>query len=431
MATLPVTTTQRKRSFRSSLWAQVLVAIVAGVAVGKLAPATGAALKPLGDGFIRLITMVITPIIFCTVVSGIAGIRDVKKVGRLGGKALVYFEVVSTLALLIGALVGEIVHPGSGFNVNPATLDTKSVLSYANQAKATGLVDFIEHIIPRTLLSGFTDGNILQVVLVAMLFGFGVVVVGSRAEPLVRLIHATEHVIFRIVNFIMVLAPLGAFGAMAFTVGRYGLDSLGPLLKLILCFTGACLVFVFVILGLIAAFFRFSIWKFLLFIGDEIVLVLGTSSSEVALPTLMQKMEALGCPEALVGLVVPTGYTFNTDGSSLYITLAALFVAQATNIHLSFSQQLTLFAVAVLTSKGASGVQGAGFIALAGTLMVVPGIPVGGMALLLGVDRFLSTFRALINMIGNGVACLVIARSEKELDADALQHALMRREPVE
>jgi aerobic C4-dicarboxylate transport protein len=252
------------------------------------------------------------------------------------------------------------------------------------------------------------------------------VVVGSRAEPIVQLVRSTTQVIFKIVGFIMILAPIGAFGAMAFTVGRYGVDSLGPLLRLILCFTGACLAFVFLVLGSIAALFRFSLWKFLLYIGDEIVLVLGTSSSEVAMPALMQKLEALGCSEALVGLVVPTGYTFNTDGSSLYITLAALFVAQATNTHLSLSQQLTLFTVAVLTSKGASGVQGAGFIALAGTLMVVPGIPVAGMALLLGVDRFLSTFRALINMIGNGVASIVIARSEKELDGDALRRALMR-----
>jgi aerobic C4-dicarboxylate transport protein len=427
MATLPVTATQRNRSFLPSLWIQVLIAIILGIAVGKFAPATGAALKPLGDGFIRLITMVITLIIFCTVVNGIAGMRDVKKVGKLGGKALLYFEIVSTLALLVGLAVGKLAHPGSGFNVNPATLDAKSVLSYTSQAKATGIVDFLEHVVPRTLVSGFADGNILQVVLVAILFGFGVVVTGSRAEPLLRVIQSTTHVIFRIVNFIMVLAPIGAFGAMAFTVGRYGLDSLSPLLRLILCFTGACLVFVFVILGTIAALFRFSIWRFLIYIGNEIVLVLGTSSSEVAMPTLMQKLEALGCSEALVGLVIPTGYTFNTDGSSLYITLAALFVAQATNIHLTWSQQLTLFAVAVLTSKGASGVQGAGFIALAGTLMVVPDIPVGGMALLLGVDRFLSTFRALINMIGNGVACIVIARSEKELDEHALQHALMRK----
>ena len=426
MATFPAPVTRRRRSYIPSLWVQVLVAIAVGIAVGRFAPATGTALKPLGDGFIRLITMVITLIIFCTVVNGIAGMKDMKKVGKLGGKALLYFEVVSTLALLVGLVIGNLVHPGSSFHVTPATLDAKAVLNYADQAKASGVADFVEHMIPRTLVSGFNDGNILQVVLVALLFGFAIVAVGKRAEPLVRLIQSTTYVIFRIVGFVMVLAPVGAFGAMAFTVGRYGIQSLGPLLGLILSFAGACLVFVFVVLGSIAALYRFSIWRFLLYIGDEIVLVLGTSSSEVAMPALMQKLEALGCSEALVGLVVPTGYTFNTDGSSLYITLAALFVAQATGTHLSVSQQLTLFAVAVLTSKGASGVQGAGFIALAGTLMVVPGIPVAGMALLLGVDRFLSTLRALINMIGNGVASIVIARSENELDRKTLQSALMR-----
>jgi aerobic C4-dicarboxylate transport protein len=426
MATLSTTSATRPKSHLPNLWVQVLIAIALGIAIGKFAPATGAALKPLGDGFIRLVTMVITVIIFCTVVNGIAGMRDVRKVGKVGGKALLYFEIVSTLALLVGLAVGNLVQPGNGFNANPATLDTKSILSYTTQAKATGVADFIEHIIPRTLVSGFAEGNILQVVLVAMLVGFAAVVVGQRAEPVLRVVQATTYLTFRIVGFIMILAPLGAFGAMAFTVGRYGFDSLAPLLRLVLCFTGACLIFVFLVLGSIAALFRFSILKFLLYISDEIALVLGTSSSEAAMPTLMQKMEALGCSEALVGLVVPTGYTFNTDGSSLYITLAALFVAQATNTHLTLSQQLTLFAVAVLTSKGASGVQGAGFIALAGTLMVIPTIPVGGMALLLGVDRFLSTLRALVNMIGNGVACIVIARSEKELDGIALRHALTR-----
>lgn len=429
MVTVSVSGTRQRGSLLRSLWFQVLVAILAGIAVGRFAPQTGAALKPLGDGFIRLVTMVITLIIFCTVVSGIAGMRDAKKVGRLGGKALLYFEAVSTIALLLGLIVGNVFHPGSGFNVNPATLDAKAVLGFTGQAKAADIVSFLEQIIPRTLISGLVNGNILQVVLVALLFGFGMVAVGNRAEPLVRFIGSTTQVVFRIVGFIMVLAPIGAFGAMAFTVGQYGIASLAPLLRLILVFTGASLLFVFLILGSIAALFNFSIWRFLRYIGDEIVLVLGTSSSEVAMPTLMKKLEELGCSEALVGLVVPTGYTFNTDGSSLYITLAALFVAQATNIHLSLSQQLTLFAVAVLTSKGASGVQGAGFIALAGTLMVVPDIPVAGMALLLGVDRFLSTLRALVNMIGNGVASIVIASSEKELDGDALKRALMETRP--
>lgn len=425
MATVPATAPPRRKPLIRSLWFQVLVAIAAGIAVGRFTPATGAALKPLGDGFIRLITMVITAIIFCTVVNGIAGMQDAKRVGRVGGKALLYFEVVSTVALLLGLVLGNLVHPGSGFNVNPATLNAKSVLMYAGQAKATGIVDFVERIIPRTLMSGFATGSILQVVLVAILAGFAIGGVGKRAEPLLRVVDSATHVVFRIVDFVMVLAPIGAFGAMAFTVGRYGMASLEPLLRLILTFVGACLLFVFLVLGSIAAFYRFSIWSFLRYIWEEIVLVLGTSSSEVAMPGLMQKLEALGCSQTTVGLVVPTGYTFNTDGSSLYITLAALFVAQATNTHLTLMQQLSLFAVAVLTSKGASGVQGAGFIALAGTLMVVPDIPVAGMALLLGIDRFLSTFRALINLIGNGVASIVIASSEKELDADTLQSVLL------
>ena len=425
MATLSATATRHRKSPFRSLWFQVIVAIVAGIAVGRFAPATGAALKPLGDGFIRLITMVITAIIFCTVVNGIAGMQSAQRVGRVGGKALLYFEVVSTIALLLGLVLGNVIHPGSGFNVNPATLNAKSVLMYANQAKTTGITDFVEHIIPKTLLSGFAIGSILQVVLVALLTGFAISAVGKRAEPVLHLVDSATHIVFRIVDFVMVLAPIGAFGAMAFTVGRFGVASLEPLLRLILTFIGACLLFIFVVLGSIAALYRFSIWRFLVYIWDEIVLVLGTSSSEVAMPGLMQKLEMLGCSQATVGLVVPTGYTFNTDGSSLYITLAALFVAQATNTHLTLMQQLSLFAVAVLTSKGASGVQGAGFIALAGTLMVVPDIPVAGMALLLGIDRFLSTFRALINLIGNGVASIVIASSEKELDGDTLRQALI------
>lgn len=424
MATLQTAATQPHKSLFRSLWFQVIVAIAAGIVVGHYAPTTGAALKPLGDGFIRLITMVITAIIFCTIVNGIAGMKDAKRVGKVGVKALVYFEVVSTIALLLGLVLGNVIHPGSGFNVNPATLDTRSVLMYASQAKATGLVDFVERIIPATLLSGFATGNILQIVLVAVLAGFAIGAVGKQAEPMLRVINSGTHVVFRIVDYIMVLAPIGAFGAMAFTVGRYGLASLEPLLRLILTFIGACLLFVFLVLGSVAALYRFSIWRFLRYIGEEIVLVLGTSSSEVAMPGLMHKLEVLGCSQTTVGLVVPTGYTFNTDGSSLYITLAALFVAQATNTHLMLMQQLTLFAVAVLTSKGASGVQGAGFIALAGTLLVVPDIPVAGMALLLGIDRFLSTFRALVNLIGNGVASIVIAFSEKELDGKMLREAL-------
>jgi len=415
----------KSRRISVSLWAQVAIAVVLGVVVGRLHPAAAIAMKPLGDSFIKLITMVITLIIFCTVVTGIAGMQDLKKVGRIGGKALLYFEIVSTLALLLGLVVGNVVRPGRGLNINPATLDIATVSDYAGQAKAQSPATFLTNIIPATVVGAFATGNILQVVFIALLFGFAMAAMGEKAEPLTRIIDIITHVIFGIVNFIMKLAPIGAFGAMAFTVGKYGITSLGPLLWLIVTFYLTCAVFVFVILGIIARISGFNIVRFLLFLKEEILLVLATSSSEIALPTLMEKLEVLGCSKALVGLVVPTGYAFNTDGSSLYITMAALFIAQATNIHMSLSQQLTLFAVAVLTSKGASGVQGAGFIALAGTLMVVPTIPVAGMALLLGIDRFLSTFRALVNMIGNGVASIVIASSEKELDGFALRRALV------
>lgn len=418
--------TKGRKSLLPSLWVQVILAIVVGIIIGRFDPRGGIALKPLGDGFIRLITMVITLIIFCTVVTGIAGMRDIKKVGRVGAKALLYFEVISTLALLIGLIAGNLVHPGSGFNVNVKTLDASSIVGYAGQTKTLSAVDFLMNIIPTTVVGAFANGNILQVVLIAALFGVAIAAMGQRAEPLVRVIDAAMHSIFGAVNMIMTLAPIGALGAMAFTVGKYGLISLGPLFRLILTFYLCCSVFVLVILGAVAWLSRFNILRFLLYIKEEIVLVLGTSSSEAAFPGLLRKLEAMGCSKAVVGLVVPTGYIFNTDGSSLYITMAALFVAQATNTHLTIYQQLTLFAVGTLTSKGASGVQGAGFIALAGTLMVVPTIPVAGMALLLGVDRFLSTFRALVNMIGNGVASVVIASSENELDKVAMKRALRR-----
>jgi aerobic C4-dicarboxylate transport protein len=360
------------------------------------------------------------------VVTGIAGMRDIKKVGRVGAKALLYFEVVSTVALLLGLVVGNVVQPGNGFNVNPGSLDASSMTTYTGQAKTLGVVDFLMNIIPSTVVGAFANGSILQVVLVASLFGFAIAAMGKRAEPLLTVIDVGMHAIFGVINVIMKLAPLGALGSMAFTIGKYGLVSLGPLLKLVLTFYFTCILFVVLVLGLVAWISRFNILRFLLYIKDEIVLVLGTSSSEAAFPGLLLKLEEMGCSKGVVGLVVPTGYVFNTDGSSLYITMAAMFVAQATNTHLTLAQQLTLFAVAVLTSKGASGVQGAGFIALAGTLMVVPTIPVAGMALLLGVDRFLSTFRALVNMIGNAVASVVIASSEGELDKVAMQKMLAK-----
>lgn len=424
MATLTTTqpvTIQNPKPFYSTLWVQVLFAMAIAVVLGYFRPATATAMKPLGDAFIRLISMIITLIIFCTVVTGIAGMESMKKVGRVGGLALLYFEIVSTLALLIGLIVGNVVRPGSAFNVNPATLDAKAVADYAGQAKTQSVTDFLMHIIPTTVVDAFAKGDILEVLLVSVLFGFALAALGPRCKPLVDLFDALSAAVFGVVNILMKFAPIGAFGAMAFTVGKYGLASLGPLAKLIGTFWITSILFVLIVLGAIARLAGFRIFPFLFYIKEEILLVLATSSSETALPTLMEKMQQLGCSKSLVGLIVPTGYTFNTDGTSIYMTLAALFVAQATNIHLTLLQQLTIFFVAVLTSKGASGVQGAAFIALVGTLSVIPAIPVAGMALILGIDRFMSMFRALVNMIGNGVATLVIARWEGELDkADLL-----------
>jgi len=415
----------RKR-FYSGLSFQVLVATALAIVFGYLSPAKAAAMKPLGDGFIRLITMIITLVIFCTVTSGIAGMQDMKKVGRVAGKALLYFEAVSTLALAIGLIIGNVVQPGRGFNINPATLDAKAVADYAGQAKAQSVSDFILHIIPTTVVDAFAKGDILQVLLVAILFGFALSLAGPRCKPVVDLFGALTQAVFGIVNIVMRLAPLGAFGAMAFTIGRFGIASLGPLVKLIATFYLTGIVFVVVVLGGIAWAAGFNIFRFLLYIKEEILLVMTVSSSEPALPTLIEKMEKAGCSKALVGLVAPTGYTFNTDGTSIYMTLAALFVAQATNTHLTIAQQLTILGVAVLTSKGASGVQGAAFIALVGTMMVIPTIPVAGMALILGIDRFMSMLRATINMLGNGVATLVVARWEREIDGPSLRRALSR-----
>ena len=418
------TPNSNKKPFYTSLSVQVLFAVAVAIAFGYLRPATAIAMKPLGDAFIRLITMIITVVIFCTVVTGIAGMEDMKKVGRVGGKALLYFEAVSTLALVIGLVVGNLLHPGSGLNINPASLDAKAVADYAGQAKAQSVTDFLMHIIPNTMVDAFAKGDILEVLLVSVLFGFALSIVGPRCKPLVDFFDALTHAVFGIVAIVMRFAPIGAFGAMAFTVGKYGITALGPLIKLILTFYLTSILFVVVVLGAIARLSGFGIFRFLWYIKEEILLVLAVSSSEPALPTLMAKLEKLGCSKALVGLVVPTGYTFNTDGSSMYMTLAALFVAQATNTHLTLMQQLTILGVAVLTSKGASGVQGAAFIALVGTMMVIPTIPVAGMALILGIDRFMSMCRAAVNMLGNGVATLVVARWEKELDRQTLQRNL-------
>jgi aerobic C4-dicarboxylate transport protein len=416
--------TPARKSLYGNLSLHVLIAMALAVVFGVVSPGSAIAMKPLGDAFIRMISMIITLVIFCTVTTGIAGMQDMKKVGRVGGKALLYFEVVSTLALLIGWVVGIVVHPGKGFNVDPLTLDARSVADYAGQSKARSVADFVMHIIPNTVVDAFAKGDILQVVFIAVLFGFALSIAGRRVQPLVNLIEALTQAVFGMVNILMRFAPIGAFGAMAFTVGQYGLSALGPLAKLIGTFYVTCILFVLLLLGGIARIAGFSLIKLLLYIKEEILLVLATSSSEPALPTLMEKLEKLGCSKSLVGLVVPAGYTFNTDGTSVYMTMAALFVAQATNTSLTFKQQAAIFVVAVLTSKGASGVQGAAFIALVGTLMVVPAIPVAGMAIILGIDRFMSMFRALVNMIGNGVATIVVARWENELDPAVLARNL-------
>jgi aerobic C4-dicarboxylate transport protein len=421
MAAVP---SARKKPFYRTLSGQVLIAIAVAIVFGYFFPTKAIAMKPLGDAFIRLITMIIALIIFCTVVTGIARMEDMKKVGRVGGKALLYFEAVSTLALIIGLVVANLAHTGAGFNVSAAQLDAKAVAGYAGAAKSQSVTEFLMHIIPTTVVDAFAKGDILEVVFIALLFGFALSAAGPRGKPLVDVIDGLTYGVFGVVNIVMNFAPIGAFGAMAFTVGNYGLASLGPLVKLIATFWITSLLFVLIVMGAISWAAGFNIVKFLFYIKEEILLVLATSSSEPALPTLMEKMEKLGCSKALVGLVVPTGYAFNTDGSSLYMTMAALFVAQATNTPLTLRQQLTILAVAVLTSKGASGVQGAAFIALVGTLTVIPTIPVAGMALILGIDRFMSMCRAAVNMIGNGVATAVVARWEHELLRDALQKHL-------
>ena len=414
----------RKKVFYANSSVQVLFAVGAAIALGYLRPATAIAMKPLGDAFIRLITMIITLVIFCTVVTGIAGMEDLKKVGRVGGKALLYFEIVSTLALFIGLAAGNIVHPGSAFNVNAATLDARAVAEYAGQAKAQSVSEFLMHIIPNTVVDAFSKGDILQVLLVSVLFGFALSAAGPRSKPLLDFLNLLTEAVFGVVSILMRFAPIGAFGALAFTIGKYGIASLGPLAKLIGTFYATSILFVLIVLGVIARMAGFGILRFLAYIKEEILLVLAISSSEPAMPTLMAKLEKLGCSKGLVGLVVPTGYTFNTDGTSMYMTLAALFVAQATNTPLTLTQELTIFAVAVLTSKGASGVQGAAFIALVATMTVIPTIPVAGMALILGIDRFMSMCRATVNMIGNGVATLVVSRWEKELSAETLRNNL-------
>ena len=413
-----------KKPFYKVLYVQVLFAIACGVLLGYFEPKLGVDLKPLGDGFIKLVKMIIAPVIFCTVVHGIAGMQDMKKVGRVGGKALLYFELVSTLALVIGLLVANIAKPGAGFNADLSTLDTKAIDGFTAKAHAQSTVDFILNIIPNTFIDAFAKGDILQVLLIAILFGFSLAAMGEKGKPVFDFVEQVSHVLFGIVNSVMKLAPLGAFGAMAFTIGKYGVGSLVPMAKLMGAFYLTCGLFIFVVLGAIARYTGFSIVKFIKYIREELLIVLGTSSSESALPKLMNKLEKMGCSRSVVGLVVPTGYSFNLDGTNIYMTMAALFIAQATNTELTLMQELTIVGVAMLTSKGASGITGAGFITLASTLAVVPSIPIAGMALILGIDRFMSEARALTNIIGNAVATVVVSRSENELDMDRMKRAL-------
>jgi aerobic C4-dicarboxylate transport protein len=409
----------------SHLYFWVLLAILAGGLFGYLDAASAVKLKPLGDGFIALVKMLISPVIFCTVVLGIAGAGDMKKVGRVGGKALLYFEVISTFALLIGLLVMNVLRPGSGFNVDPATLDAKAVANYAKAATEQSTVDFLLHIIPKTFTDAFTgSGDLLQVLLVAILFGYAMVHMGKAGQAVHHFIEDASHIFFGMMNTIMKAAPVGAGAAMAFTIGKYGVSALGPLAALMGSFYLTCALFVLVVLGAVAAYVGFNIVRFVVYIKDELLTVLGTSSSESALVPLMNKLEKLGCSKSVVGLVIPSGYSFNLDGTNIYLTMAALFVAQALNIDLTLTQQFTLLGVAMLTSKGASGVTGAGFITLAATLAVVPSVPVAGLALILGIDRFMSEARALTNFIGNGVAAVVVSHWEGELDHATLKEQL-------
>lgn len=406
-----------------SLYFQVIVAILIGVGLGHYYPESGAAMKPLGDGFIKLIKMMIAPIIFCTVVTGIAGMEDMKKVGKTGGMALLYFEIVSTLALIVGLVMVNVIQPGAGMHIDVTTLDTKEVNNYAAPGKMQTTTDFLLGVIPSQFVDAFAKGEILQVLLIALLFGFALHRLGGRDNPVYLMIDKFSHVLFTMVGYIMKVAPIGAFGAMAFTIGKYGVKSLSSLAFLMGTFYATCLIFIFVVLGTIARLHGFSVTKFIRYIKEELLIVLGTSSSESALPGIMAKLERLGVKKSVVGLVIPTGYSFNLDGTSIYLTMAAVFIAQATDTPMSISQQLTLLAVLLLTSKGAAGITGSGFIVLAATLSAVKGVPVAGLALILGIDRFMSEARALTNLIGNGVATIVVGKWGKDVD-----HAVFDRE---
>lgn len=410
--------------FYRSLYAQVLVAITIGVLLGHYAPQAAVEFKPLGDAFIKLVKMLIGPVIFCTVVSGIAGMESMKAVGRTGVLALLYFEVVSTLALIIGLVVVNVVQPGAGMNVDVSTLDASKIESYASAAREQSVVDFLLNVIPSTIFDAFARGEILQILLFALLFGFALHAVGERARIVFDFIDRITHVFFRIIGMIMRLAPIGAFGAMAFTIGAYGIDTLRELAWLMICFYLTCVLFVFVVLGAIARVHGFSIARFVRYIREELFIVLGTSSSESVLPRMMSRMEQAGCARPVVGLVIPTGYSFNLDGTSIYLTMAAVFLAQATNTPLTLADQLTLLVVLLLTSKGAAGVTGSGFIVLAATLSAVGTLPVAALTLILGIDRFMSEARALTNLVGNGVATVVVAKWCRALDEKKLKEEL-------
>jgi aerobic C4-dicarboxylate transport protein len=415
------------RPWYRHLYAQVLVAIVAGVLLGHFAPSTGEAMKPIGDGFIKLVKMIIAPVIFLTIVTGIAGMRDLASVGRVAGKAFLYFFFFSTLALIVGLIVANVIRPGAGLNIDPATLDPTKISEFAAKAHETTLTGFLMGIIPDSFLSALTEGNILQTLFVAILFGIGLAIIGDRGTRVLSALEDISLAVFKVVSILMKAAPIGAFGAMAFTIGKYGVGTLANLAMLVGTFYLTSLLFVFVVLGAVGWMAGFSIFRLIAYLKAELLLVLGTSSSESALPSLIEKMERAGCPKSIVGLVVPTGYSFNLDGTNIYMTLAALFIAQACNVDLSLGQQLLLLGVAMLSSKGAAGVTGAGFITLAATLSIVPSVPVAGMALILGVDRFMSECRSLTNFIGNAVATVVVSRWEGRLDREQFDRALSGR----
>lgn len=406
----------QRRPWYSVLYVQVLLAIVLGIFLGHFFPKTGVALKPLGDGFVALIRMMIAPIVFCVVVEGIASMGDLKQVGRVGLKALVYFEVVSTLALVVGILIAYLLHPGRGFNINPATLDPRLVSSYVTRSKNVGILPLLLGIIPSTFFDAFVKGDVLEVLFLAILFGFAITRMGWRGKYLMRLVDGVTKMLFSVIRIIVRAAPIGALGGMAFTVGSYGVGSLSNLAKLIGTFYITAAIFVLIILGPIAYFAGFSILRFIVYIKDELLIVLGTSSSETVLPDMMQKLKRLGVSKTTVGLVFPTGYSFNTDGTNIYLTLCVIFLAQATNTHLSLSQLMAMLLFAMIASKGASGVTGTGFVTLAATLSAVPDVPIQALAILVGIDKFMSECRALTNVVGNGVATIVVSRWENELD---------------